>query len=119
MGQYKTATTKLLYHEELKPIEKLICIDIINLDLQSRDIFITDLTFSKRFNVSISTISRSLKRLKEIGYVEIKNINQGFKKKRYIIPTDKMNMLATELRESVEAYMSETEKMAIEAIKDF
>ena len=97
--QFKTATTKLLYDLDLKPIEKLLCIDIINLSDQGMDVFITNKTFSERFNVSISTISRSLKALETKGYITVDLVHVKMFTKRYITPTSKIFESYDELRQ--------------------
>ena len=66
-GEYFMQVNKKLFGMGLTPIEILVLAQIMELQDRGNGCYMTDEQFAENFGVSAKTISRSLKKLEELG----------------------------------------------------
>lgn len=83
---------KDLFGSGLSPIEILVYSQIVEFNTNTGDCFISDEKLAEQFGVSLSTVSRAIKRLVELEYItkETRNVHNG--RERHLKPTVKMTV---------------------------
>ena len=78
---------KDLFNSGLNPIEILVLSQIIEFESNKVQCFMTDAQFAENFGVSAKTISRTLDKLEELGYIIRKTTTLSSKRVRTISTT--------------------------------
>jgi DNA-binding MarR family transcriptional regulator len=101
---------KDLFNSGLNPIEILVLSQVIEFENNKAQCFMTDAQFAENFGVSAKTISRTLDKLEESGYISRKTITLSSKRVRTI--TTKSNGQNDSLNLKQTKCPSETDKMS-------
>ena len=73
------------FYLDVNPTELLILSQVAEYNLNNYECFESDEKFAKNFNVSISTISRAIKSLKDKQYLKVITVNTQGGRKRTLI----------------------------------
>lgn len=64
--------TDILDNDELSLLDKFIYGEVFTMSVQGKEFFMSNARLAKRYNVTIRTVKRSMKSLKDLGFVTIK-----------------------------------------------
>ena len=76
---------KDLFKSGLNPIEILVLSQVIEFQNNKAQCYMTDAQFAENFGVSAKTISRTLDKLEELGYITRKTVTLASKRVRTIL----------------------------------
>lgn len=64
--------TDILDNKELSLLDKLIYGEVFTMSAQGKEFFMSNARLAKRYNVAVVTIKKSMQRLKNAGFVQVK-----------------------------------------------
>ena len=67
---------KIIYDTEIKPLERLILMDIVNQLTRGKVIDMSNQEIAEKFKVSTGTVSRAISIGQKKGYIDIKRASQ-------------------------------------------
>ena len=69
---FNQVPTDILDNKELSLLDKFIYGEVFTMSVQGKEFFMSNARLAKRYNVTIRTVKRSMKSLKDLGFVTIK-----------------------------------------------